>query len=469
MHRIRIIVLAASALAASALRADTPAPAPGPEFFAAHRAAFLAKLPADSVAVLRSAPEGATEVDVLYRQGSDFWYLTGLSEPDAVAVFLPGAPAGKRYALFVRPREFTQEQWTGWRTGIEGATKDHGADLAFPVDDFPKEAPKLWNEARMLCYSDGGDKNFREKTLDLWRRKDAEAVTLRPVADAGPILHQMRLVKDPTEQALLRRAAELSAAGHVAAMRETRPGRYEYALATALVAACNAGGAARMAYPPIVGSGPNSVVLHYERDDRRMNAGEMIVNDTACEYGMYAADVTRSYPVSGRFSPEQRAIYDVVLAAQKAGFEKVRPGAAFHEVHDATVGVVVDGLLRLGILKGDRDEIIRKRTYFKFYPHGSSHWLGMNVHDAGSYRSSNPDAPRPERYSLAQARLEPGMALTVEPGIYVPDHAEGVEPRWWNIGVRIEDDVLVTPAGMECLSCGAPREAADVEKAIRGR
>jgi Xaa-Pro aminopeptidase len=184
---------------------------------------------------------------------------------------------------------------------------------------------------------------------------------------------------------------------------------------------------------------------------------------------MYAADVTRSYPVSGKFSPEQRAIYDIVLAAQKAGFAKVRPGAAFHEVHDATVEVVVEGLLKLGILRGSRDDIIKSRTYFTFYPHGSSHWLGMNVHDVGSYGTSNPDAPRAERYSLAQTKLEPGMSLTVEPGIYIPDHAKDVDPKWWNIGVRIEDDVLVTPGGMECLSCGAPREAAEVEKAIRGR
>jgi Xaa-Pro aminopeptidase len=279
----------------------------------------------------------------------------------------------------------------------------------------------------------------------------------------------MRLVKDATEQALLRRAAALSAEAHVAAMKAVRPGREEYAVRAALEEVCTAGGAARMAYPSIVGSGPNSVILHYERDDRKMSAGEMIVNDSACEYGMYAADVTRSYPVSGTFSPEQRAIYEIVLAAQKAGFAKARPGAAFHEVHDATVEVVTDGLLRLGILKGDRNELIRTLAYAKFYPHGSSHWLGMNVHDVGSYRFSNPDAPRLARYRTAETKLEPGMALTVEPGIYIRDHAEGVDPKWWNIGVRIEDDVLITPAGMECLSCAAPREPGEVEKTIRGR
>ncbi len=454
-----------------ALVAGNPAPAaaPAPEFFAEHRAAFLSRLPEGSVAVLHSAPTGSGEVDVLYRQDSDFWYLTGLSEPDAVAVLRPGAPAGERYVLFVRPRDFGQEQWTGWRTGVDGAKKDFGAEESHPAEDLWKTLPKLWSSSKILCYRDGGDAAFREKLQEQWRSRDSQATGLRPEGDLGPLLHQMRLVKDAEEQSLMRRAAELSARAHVVGMRAVRPGQPEYAVQAAFENVCTSGGAARNAYPPIVGSGPNSVILHYERNDRRMNAGETIVNDSACEFQMYAADVTRSYPVSGSFSPEQRAIYGIVLDAQKAGFAKVRPGAAFHEVHDATVDVVVDGLLKLGVLKGDRAEIIQKRSYARYYPHGSSHWLGMNVHDVGSYGFSNPDAPRIERYSLAQTKLEPGMTLTVEPGIYIPDRAEGVDPKWWGIGVRIEDDVLVTPGGMDCLSCGAPREIADVEKAVRGR
>jgi len=257
---------------------------------------------------------------------------------------------------------------------------------------------------------------------------------------------------------------------HKAAMAELTVGGREWDLKAAMVGVCLAGGAARMAYPPIVGSGRNSVILHYDRDDKVMADGEMVVNDTACEYQMYAADVTRSYPVSGHFSPEQRQIYEIVLDAQKAGFAAAKPGAAIHDVNDATVGVVVDGLLRLGILKGDRNEIIRSRAYQKYYVHGSSHWLGLNVHDAGNYEIPL-GVTRMERYSRAMAKLEPGMAITVEPGIYIPEHATP-DPKWWNIGVRIEDDVLITAGGMECLSCGAPREIADVEKAIaegRGR
>ena len=454
----------------AALAGETPVPAPPtPAFFTAHRAAFLSKLPEGSIAVIHSAPVGSDEVDVLYRQSSDFWYLTGLTEPDAVAVLRPGAAAGERYVLFVRPRDFSQEQWTGWRTGVEGAKKDFGADRAYPTDDLWKTLPMILGPARLLCYRDGGDTAFRETLLTQWRSRDAQSSDLRPAADVGPLLHAMRLVKDREEQDLMRRAAELSAQAHIAAMRAVRPGVPEYAVQAAFENVCSSGGAARNAYPPIVGSGPNSVILHYEKNDRRMGAGETIVNDSACEYQMYAADVTRSYPVSGKFSPEQHAIYQIVLDAQKAGFAKVRPGAEFHEVHDATVDVVVDGLIKLGILKGDRADIIQKRTYGKFYPHGSSHWLGLNVHDVGSYGFSNPDVARLERYSTAATKLEPGMALTVEPGIYIPDHAEGVDPKWWGIGVRIEDDVLVTPGGMECLSCRAPREIADVEKAVRGR
>jgi Xaa-Pro aminopeptidase len=236
-----------------------------------------------------------------------------------------------------------------------------------------------------------------------------------------------------------------------------------------MLAECVKGGAARMGYSPIVGSGPNSVVLHYDRADRDMQKNEMIVNDTACEYQRYSADVTRSYPVSGRFSPEQKAIYEIVLAAQNAGIQKARPGSRVHEVYEATVGVVVDGLLKLGLLQGEREEIIKSRSFRKFYPHGCCHWLGLDVHDAGSYQFDlAADYGWRDRYFYARAPLQPGMALTVEPGIYVPEGATE-DRRWWNIGVRIEDDVLVTAGGNECLSCALPREIAAVEAAVSRR
>ncbi len=234
-----------------------------------------------------------------------------------------------------------------------------------------------------------------------------------------------------------------------------------------MVSTCLHGGAARMSYPPIVGSGRNSVILHYEPADKRMDDGGMIVNDTACEYGMYAADVTRSYPVSGKFSADQRAIYDIVLAAQKAAIAAVKPGIPYKTMNEITIGVVVDGLLRLGLLTGNRDELIEKGAQRKFYPHGAGHWIGLNVHDPGSY-GFPPGIPWQERYRSANTLLRPGMVFTVEPGIYIPEGATE-DKRWWNIGVRIEDEILVTESGGVCLSCAAPREIAEIEKAIAGK
>ena len=459
-----MILAAAVVLARLALPSAPEAPAVSPAFFAAHREKFFGKLPAGAIAIFHAAPEPRGVSSDPYRQDSDFWYLTGLEEPGAVAVFWLTSPGERRYVLFVRPKDFAAEQWTGWRAGLDGAKKDFGAGEAYPLSEFWERLPKLSPASQSLYYEGGGDEEFGRKLLEAWNAGNANAISPRPAADAAPILGVLRLVKDDVEQALLREASRLAADAHTAAMREIAAGRHEYDLKAAMVGRCLAGGAARMAYPPIVASGRNSVILHHERDDKRLNEGEIVVNDTGCEYRMYAADVTRSYPVSGRFSEEQKQIYEIVLAAQKAGFAEVRPGVAFHEVHDATVRVVVDGLFKLGILSGDRDDALRSRTYQKFYPHGSSHWIGLDVHDAGSY-GYPPGLTRLERYGKAQTRLEPGMALTVEPGIYIPEGSTA-DPRWWNIGVRIEDTVLVTAGGMDCLSCAAPREVSQVERTI---
>jgi Xaa-Pro aminopeptidase len=459
------LVLFASAVMAFAAPAVREEPL---AFFKAHRERLIERLPADSIAVFRTTAE--KEIDATtdpFRPDSDFWYLTGFQEADAVAVFRPNAPDGKRFVLFVDPKDFAKEQWTGYRAGTEGAVKEYGADEAFLVTDLWTKLPGLFVGAKSLQFSAPGDAKFREQLLAAWNQENRNAVGPRPAAEAGPVVHQLRVVKDDTEVAILRRAAVLSAEAHRAAMARVRPGVNEAVLKGLMVSHCVSNGSARMAYPPIVGSGRNSVILHYLADDQAMEAGSMVVNDTACEYGMYAADVTRSYPASGRFSPDQRAVYEIVLAAQKAGIALIKPGVVFRDVHAATVDVVVDGLMKLGILTGSREEILKERTYQKFYPHGSSHWLGLDVHDAGSYGFPE-GMDRKERYGKAMVKLEPGMVLTVEPGIYI---AEGSTPdkRWWNIGVRIEDDVLVTPTGSDCLSCGAPREIAEIEKAIAGR
>lgn len=460
------MVLAAAALL-SVLAASPPGapPVPSAAFFEAHREKFLSKLPAGSIAVLRAATDTAADTRAdSFRQDSAFWYLTGLEEPNAIALFVPGAGREGRYVLFVQPRDFPAEQWTGWRAGVESAKKDYGAGQAWAIGEFWDRFSGLAASVQSLYYTTGGDKDFQRRLLDAWNAGNANARSARPAADASPILDAMRLVKNPLEQDLLREASRISADAHRAAMARVAAGRREWDLKAAMVATCLSRGAARMAYPPIVASGRNSVILHYERDDKRLDDGEIIVNDTGCEYSLYAADVTRTYPVSGRFSPDQKKIYEIVLAAQTAGFAAVRPGAPFKDVHNATVGVIVDGLLKLGILSGDREEIIRTRAYQKYYPHGSSHWIGLNVHDVGSY-GFPPAVARLDRYGRAETLLAPGMALTVEPGIYIPENS-GADPRWWNIGVRIEDTVLVTSEGMDCLSCAAPRAIADVEKAI---
>ncbi|HVO51811.1 MAG TPA: aminopeptidase P family protein [Thermoanaerobaculia bacterium] len=464
---MRLASLGAALLLSSSLALAGP-PAPGPDWFLAHRTALLAKLPKDAVVVLRAPAEPAQEVEDAYRPSPDFWYLTGFAEPDAVAVLRPAAPEGKRYLLFVRPNDWKQEQWTGRRAGVDGAKKLHRADAAFPVADFEKESRDSFAGAKALFYLDSGDEAFREKLLTRWNRLAANGTDGLPATDVTVAVGQMRLVKDETEIALLREAVALSLRGHLAAMALAGPGVSEGVLKAAQVSACLAGGAVRMAYAPIVGSGPNSVVLHYPDANRTMQAGEVVVNDTACEYGRYAADVTRTYPVSGAFSPEQRALYEIVLAAQKAGIAKAVAGAAYHEIQDAAVAVTVDGLVRLGLLKGTREELVKDRSFAKFLPHGTGHWLGLDVHDAGSYEPTAGPDPK-DRFAVSMsygAKLRPGMVLTVEPGIYIPEKTEGVDPRWWNIGIRIEDDVLVTSRGPECLSCDLPREIADVERAV---
>ncbi len=460
---IALVVLAAASSSAALLAGPSAPPA---EWFAAHRAALAAKLPPGAVVILRGPAEPEAEVADAYRPDSSFWYLTGFAEADAIAVLRPSAAEGKRYILFVKPKNWTEERWTGRRAGVEGAKADYRAEAAFPVEEFRKDLRSLLWGAKALFYLDAHDRAFREKLISGWEALAADGTEALPASDVGPLVEQMRLVKDATEIAILREASNLSVEAHRAALALARPGVNEGVLKAAMVQRCLAGGGARMAYAPIVASGPNSVILHYPDASRVMRAGEIIVNDTACEYGLYAADVTRSYPVNGTFSPEQKAIYEIVLASQKAGIAKAVAGAKQHDMQDASYEVIVEGLLKLGLLTGTPTEIKSSRSFAAFFPHGVSHWLGLDVHDAGSYEWADP-RDRWTRYFSAMTTLKPGMVFTVEPGIYIPENSEGVDRKWWNIGVRIEDDVLVTDRGPECLTCTAPRELADVEKAMR--
>jgi len=464
------LALAAGFLTAVALCAiDFPPISAPPSMFQAHRERFLAKLPPDSIAILRSAPTRlmSNDTDYPYRQSSDFYYLTGFDDPDTVAILRPGATDGKKFILFVQGHDQRREAFEGKRPGPEGAMSRYGADAAFTVDEFSKSLLRFDPATRSMSgylagvdkiyLFDGGDTEWGGKFRDEMERFRRFGAGPATTVDARDIIHELRLVKDADEVALLKRAAQISARGHILAMRAAAPGKYEFEVQEALDGYCFANGVRRMAYPSIVGSGPNSVFLHWEKNDRQMKDGEVVLNDSGAEYDLYATDITRTYPVNGKFSAEQRAIYETVLAAQKAAMALVKPGLHHNEIEKTCARIQTEGLIRLGLLSGEAEGLIRQNVHRKFTLHGVSHWVGLDVHDAGR----NQDA------SGASRTLEPGMVFTIEPGIYVAADTPNVDKKWWNIGVRIEDTVLVTKDGYDCLSCDAPREIADVEAAVR--
>ncbi len=408
----------------------------------------------------------SNDTEYVYRPDSDFYYLTGIEEPDVTAVLRNDPSDGKRYVLFVKPRDARRESYEGPRTGPVEAPARYGADAAFSESELATRLAS-WDpvsyrfsgylsEAQALFLWDGNDEEWARKFQETYRGVRNRDAGPGLAADAREILHEMRLVKDEEEIRFLRRAAEISARGQVLAMKAAQPGAWEFEVQSALDGYCYANGARRMAYPSIVGSGPNSVFLHWDKNNRRIEAGDVVLNDSGAEYGYYATDITRTYPASGRFSPEQRAIYEIVLDAQKQAMALVRPGARHDDVEEKCARVQTEGLLHLGLLSGDLESLLKSKGYRKRTLHGVSHWVGLDVHDKGSYETGG-----------ASRVLESGMVFTIEPGIYIPGNATGVDPKWWNIGVRIEDTVLVTPTGFDCLSCGAPREIDDVEKAVR--
>ena len=455
-------------LAAAALALDFPVLVPDAAAFKARRESFLAKLPSGSVAVLHSAPPRlmSHDTDYVYRQDSTLYYLTGIEEPDTTAVFLPGASDGKRYLLFVRPRDPRREAYEGPRPGPEGAAAAYGADAAFAsgalwsrlqsYDSSTRKDSGYLAGADRIYLSDGGDTEWAERFRSSWGRMREREAGPAALVDAREIVSEMRIVKDAEEIRFLKRAAEISARGHVLAMKTAAPGRWEFEIQQALDGYCYANGARRMAYPSIAGSGPNSCYLHWEKNDRQMKDGEVLLNDSGAEYGMYSTDITRTYPVSGRFSAEQRAVYEIVLDAQKRAMALVKPGLPHEEIEKTCSRIQAEGLVKLGILSGDPQQLVASGAHKRFTLHGVSHWVGLDVHDVGRYAVNG--QPR---------ALAPGMVFTIEPGIYIPANSQGVDAKWWNIGVRIEDTVLVTADGYDCLSCSAPREIADVEKAVQ--
>ncbi len=430
------------------------------EVYARRRRDFMARMEG-GIAVLRAAPVAirSHDVEFRYRQDNDLLYLTGFPEPEATCVL---APAREHpFTLFVRPRDKDKEIWTGPRAGVEGARELYGADAAHTTAELDAELPKLVEHAPVVYYAPGRDAQFNQRMLDLfaWARDNRARSGAGPrgLLDPGTILHEMRLVKAPEEVAALERAVAIAAEAHRAAMTAARPGIHEYELEALIDYTFRRRGASGPAYPSIVASGPNATVLHHVDNGRRMQEGDLVLVDAGAEWGGYCADVTRTYPVGRRFSERQRDLYAVVLAAQEAAIAAVRPGVPWDAPHRRAVEVLVDGLLALGLLTGPREAAIESNAYRAFFMHRTSHWLGMDVHDVGVYQVG--DGPRP---------LVPGMVLTVEPGLYVAPDCPEADPAWRGVGIRIEDDVLVTDAGARVLSAEVPKSIAALESLRRG-
>ncbi|MBM3268637.1 MAG: aminopeptidase P N-terminal domain-containing protein [Candidatus Sericytochromatia bacterium] len=430
------------------------------EVFARRRAHFMQQM-GDGVAIIPThpIPIRSNDVDYPYRPDSTFWYLTGFKEPDAVAVLCPGH-ADHRFVLFVNPKDPERETWTGRRAGVEGALERFGADAAFPLDQIDEVLPSyLENESR-LFYPVGHCGNFDERVLGWRRRVQAKIRTgvSAPdvILDTAAIAHEMRLIKGPEEVERMRRAAQIAAEAHCEMMKLSAPGMYEYEFQAQCEYTFRRRGAQGPSYNPICGSGPNTCILHYNDNDRQVRDGDLVLIDAGCEFDGYASDITRTFPANGVFTADQRALYDLVLAAQLACIDLVGPGVRFQDIHDLAVRTLAEGLVRLGLLEGPVDEAISSERYKRFYMHKTGHWLGMDVHDVGKYKIDE------EWRTLA-----PGMVLTVEPGLYVPAGSEGVDPRWFDMGIRIEDDVLVTETGHEVLSRDVPKQVEDIEALMR--
>jgi Xaa-Pro aminopeptidase len=401
------------------------------------------------------------DVEHEYRQDSDFYSLTGFEEPSAVAVFVPDHPETP-FTLFVQPKDRAKEVWTGWRAGEEGAKRDYLADAAFTIDKLDEELPKLISKADTLYYR-FGDVAFDERIAALMRRFQRErqrnGFGPRAIVDPAELLHDLRLVKTAEDIKLLRRAVDITSEGHIAAMQALKPGMYEYEIEAVLRYVFRKHGSPRHGYAPIVGAGANATVLHYVTNNSLINDGDLLLIDAGAEYGYFTGDVTRTTPASGRFTKAQAEVYQVVLDAQLEAIRAVRPGATFIDAHNAAVRALVEGLLRLGLLEGDAEKIIEeKKPFEKFYMHRTSHWLGMDVHDVGPYKVA-------DEWRV----LEPGMVLTIEPGLYIAEDLDDVDARYLGIGIRIEDDVLVTPEGAEVLSSRVPKTIEEIESLMNTR
>ncbi len=422
---------------------------------------FMEKMEPSSVAVFASASEirRNQDTDFEFRQDTDFYYLTRLNEPDCVAVLAPSHPEHK-YVLFVRPRIREEEIWTGVRAGVEGAISQHGADAAYEIGRLSEVLPKYLQNVEKLYYRLGQSERFDQKIISSIKhiRERVRGGVYAPtvIIDPGAVLHEMRLRKNEDDLKSLRRAVAISAEGHIAAMKHCKPGMYEYELEAIVEYVFRKSGAAGVGYPSIVGSGFNTTILHYNTNQCQIKDGDLVLIDAGAEYNLFTGDITRTFPANGKFTRAQQAVYEAALNANKEVIKMVKPGESFMKLHEKAVEVVSEELLNLGLVAGSRDEVVEKESYKKFFMHRTGHWLGMDVHDVGRYKVQD-----------EWRKLEPGMVFTVEPGIYIAAGTEGVSEEYFNIGVRIEDDVLVTEDGFEVLTSVTPKEVKDVEATMK--
>ncbi|MDX1976203.1 MAG: aminopeptidase P N-terminal domain-containing protein [Pseudanabaenaceae cyanobacterium bins.68] len=436
--------------------------------FARRRAAFGDRI-GNGMAVFASAPVAVNHNDVeyLYRQDSDFYYLTGFNEPEAIAVLIPGHTQ-HQYILFVRPRDLEAETWTGPRAGVEGAVADYGADVAYPISEFSERMLPYLKQANSLYYSLGNNQSVNQQVLDLWQRFMASyprhGMGVMTLTDAKIALAQLRVIKSTAELEQIRAAIAISAVAHEQVRQLCQPGMYEYELAAELELQFRRRGGMGCAYPSIVAAGANACILHYVENNAQIQAADLVLIDAGCCYDYYNADITRTFPANGRFSPEQKALYEVVLAAQKQAIAAVKPGNPYNAPHQAAVEVVIRGLHELGLLTGELEELLEEglqetddpkveqaKRFKQFFMHRTGHYLGMDVHDVGNYKIE-------QKWS----KLQPGMVITIEPGIYVSPRLQ-VNDRWQGIGIRIEDDLLVTDRGHEVLTAAVPKEVNQLE------
>jgi Xaa-Pro aminopeptidase len=433
-----------------------------PTEYRARREQLMDKIGTGS-AIFRSAPAAVmhNDVEYVYRQDSDFFYLTGFNEAEAVAVLAPHHEE-HRYILFVQPKEWEKEVWSGYRTGVDAAKEKYGADEAYPITELNDKLPQYLEKADRIYYHLGRDRKFNDVILRHWQHLMATYPKrgTGPIAieSTYPILQAMRQIKSATELEMMRKAVEIATEAHNHALQFTRPGRYEYEIQAEIEHIFRLRGALGPAYPSIVASGSNSCILHYIENDRQMQDNDLLLIDAGCSYKYYNSDITRTFPVGKQFTAEQKILYELVLKAQLDAIAQVQPGNPYNLFHDTAVRVMVEGLMDLGLLAGDIEEIIKEEKYKPFYMHRTGHWLGLDVHDVGVYKHG-------ENWQTFQA----GHIVTVEPGLYIgldTKPTEGqpeIDERWRGIGIRIEDDILVTQSGNEVLTSGVPKSIEEME------